>query len=94
MGKSTRVRCPSEETGPVSLDGAATAAAHQPRLGEEGLTKPLPIAEEPGKQQRSPAAAAMRAGATAVMKTENDNLGSVLWAPRVSLPVTAVSRRR
>jgi len=62
MGKSTRVRCPSEETGPVSLDGAATAAAHQPRLGEEGLTKPLPIAEEPGKQQRSPAAAAaMRA---------------------------------
>nr|CAB3482717.1 unnamed protein product [Digitaria exilis] len=52
MGKSTRVRCPSEAAGSASRDGAATA-----RL-EKGLTNPLPIAE-PGKKQRS--ATAMRA---------------------------------
>ena len=60
MGKSTRVRSPSEAAGSASRDGAATAAALRPRLEEEDLTKPLPIAE-PGKQQRSAAAAAMRA---------------------------------
>ena len=55
IGKSTRVRCPSEAGG-----GATTAAACRPRLEEEGLMKPPPIAE-PGKQQRNDAAAAMRA---------------------------------
>lgn len=60
MGKSTRVRSPSEAAGSASRDGAAMAAALRPRLEEEDLTKPLPIAE-PGKQQRSAAAAAMRA---------------------------------
>jgi len=45
MGKSTRVRSPSEAAGSASRDGAATAAALRPRLEEEDLTKPLPIAE-------------------------------------------------
>lgn len=63
MGKSTRVRCPSDETGSASRDGAATAAAHQPRLEEVGLTKPLPTAEDPGKQHRSAAAVAVAAAA-------------------------------
>lgn len=57
IGKSTRERWPSEAAGSGS---PATAATCRPRLEDEGLTKPLPIAE-PGKQQRSAAAAAMRA---------------------------------
>ena len=56
IGKSTRVRFPSEAGG----GGATTAAACRPRLEEEGLMKPPPIAEA-GKQQRNDAAAAMRA---------------------------------
>jgi hypothetical protein len=75
MGKSTRVRCPSDETGSASRDGAATAAAHQPRLEELGLTKPLLTPEDPGKQHRSAAAvAAMRAVAALVTPDENDSL--------------------
>jgi len=74
MGKSTRVRCPSDETGSASRDGAATAAAHQPRLEGVGLTKPLPTPEEPGKQHRSAAAvAAMRAVAALLTNDENDS---------------------
>uniref|UniRef100_A0A0A9FC09 Uncharacterized protein n=1 Tax=Arundo donax TaxID=35708 RepID=A0A0A9FC09_ARUDO len=42
MGKSARVRWPSEEDGSASRDGAATAAAQRLRL-EEGVTKPLPL---------------------------------------------------
>lgn len=58
----TRVRSPSEAAGSVSRDGAAKAATPRPRLEEEDLTKSLPIAE-PGRPQRSAAAAAMRTAA-------------------------------
>lgn len=82
MGKSTRVRSPSEAAGSASRDGAATAAALRPRLEEEDLTKPLPIAE-PGKQQRSAAAAAMRgvAGALGFGSGGGASSGVGVWSP-------------
>lgn len=85
MGKSTRVRCPSDETGSASRDGAATAAAHQPRLDDLAFTKPLPTPEEPGKQHRSAAAvAAMRAVAA---PDENDSVFVRLGAWGFFLPL-------
>jgi len=80
MGKSTRVRSPSEAAGSASRDGAATAAALRPRLEEEDLTKPLPIAE-PGKQQRSAAAAAMRAVAGLWERRGGGASGVGVWSP-------------
>jgi hypothetical protein len=44
MGKSTRVRSPSEEAGSASRDGAATAAADAPRPRRgENVTAPPPL---------------------------------------------------
>lgn len=87
MGKSTRVRCPSDETGSASRDGAATAAAHQPRLEEVGLTKPLPTPEEPGKQHRSAAAVAVAAMRAVAARDENDSVFVRLGAWGFFLPL-------
>jgi len=81
------VRCPSDETGSASRDGAATAAALQPRLEEVGLTKPLPTPEEQGKQHRSAAAVAVAAMPAVAAPDENDSVFVRLGAWGFFLPL-------